>query len=140
MQDLVHLRRIPSLPIVYEEEWASLKRKASDLIEAVSKKCIKIKAATVRRFLKNLQSAEQARGPKLYLENAPFYSEADYISREARIFKMLKQKLAKQQEESKAREDSLLQRQLALEEIVKKQSEQINQMMTMIQHQQQPNL
>jgi hypothetical protein len=142
MKDLVHLRRMPTLPIVYEEHWASLKRKASDLIEAVSKKCIKIKAATFRRFLKNLQSAEQARTPVLYLVNEPFYSESDYVSREARIFKLLKQKLAKQQKESKAREDSLLQRQLALEDLVKKQSEQIDQMMAMIQQQQQqqPNL
>jgi hypothetical protein len=90
MQDLVHLRRMLELPIVYEEQWSSLKKKASDLIEAVSKKCIKIKAATVRRFLKNLQSAEQARTRKLYLANEPFYSESNYISREARIFKMLK--------------------------------------------------
>jgi len=59
---------------------------------------------------------------------------------------MLKQKVLKQQEESKAREDSLLQRQLALEEIVKqkfellkKQSEDINRMMALIQQQQQPN-
>jgi len=59
---------------------------------------------------------------------------------------MLKQKVLKQQEESKAREDSLLQRQLALEETVKqqselpkKQSEDINRMMALIQQQQQPN-
>jgi len=59
---------------------------------------------------------------------------------------MLKQKVLKQQEECKAREDSLLQRQLALEETVKqqtellkKQSEDINRMMALIQQQQQPN-
>jgi hypothetical protein len=139
MQDMVHLRRMIELPIVYEEHWASLTRKASNLIEVVSKKCIKIKTAAVRRFLKNLKSAEQARTPKLYLANEPFYSESDYVSREARIFKLLKQKLARQQEESKAREDSLLQRQLALEDLVKQQSEHINRMMAMIQQQQQPN-
>jgi len=82
----------------------------------------------------------------LYLANAPFYSESDYVSREVKVFKMLKQKVLKQQEESKAREDSLLQRQLALEETVKqqselpkKQSEDINRMMALIQQQQQPN-
>ena len=60
---------------------------------------------------------------------------------------MLKQKVLKQEEESKAREDFLLQRQLALEEsvkqqaeLLKKQSEDINRMMALIQHQQQqPN-
>jgi len=63
------------------------------------------------------------------------------------VFKMLKQKVLKQEEESKAREDFLLQRQLALEEsvkqqaeLLKKQSEDINRMMALIQHQQQqPN-
>jgi len=59
---------------------------------------------------------------------------------------MLKQKVLKQQEESKAREDSLIQRQLALEETVKqqaellkKQSKDITRMMALIQQQQQPN-
>ena len=52
---------------------------------------------------------------------------------------MLKQKLIKQQEESKAREDSLLQRQLMLEEMIKKQSEEINNMKALIQQPQQPN-
>jgi len=55
----------------------------------------------------------------MYLANAPFYSESEYVSREAKVFKMLKQKVLIQQEESKAREDSLLQRQLALEETIK---------------------
>ena len=94
-----------------------------------------------------LHLVEQAKGPLLYLANAPFYSESDYVSREAKVFKMLKQKVLKQQEESKAREDSLLHRQLALEETVKqqaellkKQSEDITRMMALIHHQQQqPN-
>ena len=56
---------------------------------------------------------------------------------------MLKQKVLKHQEESKeakAREDQLLQRQLTLEETVRKQSEDIQRLMAMIQQQQpQPN-
>ena len=63
--------------------------------------------------------AEESTRPLLYLANAPFYPESDYISRETKVFKMLKQKVLKQQEESKAREDSLLQWQLVLEETVK---------------------
>jgi len=56
------------------------------------------------------------------------------------VFKILKQKVLKQQEESKAREEYLLQRQLALEETVKKQSEDIQRLMALIQQQQpQPN-
>jgi len=59
---------------------------------------------------------------------------------------MLKEKVLKQQEESKAREDYLLKRQLVFEETVKQQSEllkkqsgDINRMMAFIQQQQQPN-
>ena len=45
--------------------------------------------------------------------------------------------MLRQQEESKAREEYLLQRQLALEETVKKQFEDIKRLMALI-HQQQP--
>ena len=56
------------------------------------------------------------------------------------LLSMLKQKVLKQQEESKAREEYLLQRQLALEETVKKQSEDIQRLLALIQQQQpQPN-
>jgi hypothetical protein len=89
------------------------------------------------RFFKISQSAKRARGPRLLLTNKPFYSEADYVTREERVFKLLKQKLARQQEEAKVREDALLQRQQALEELVKKQAEQMKEMMNMMQQQQQ---
>ena len=36
MQDLVHLRRVPTLSIDYEDQWTSLKSKASELLNAVS--------------------------------------------------------------------------------------------------------
>jgi hypothetical protein len=105
-------------------------------------KCLRIQAAAVRRHLR-MHLAEQARGSMLYLANEPFYSESEYVSREAKVFKMLKQRLIKQQEESKARENSLLLRQLALEdfvkqqsELLKKQSEEISRMKALIQ---QPN-
>jgi hypothetical protein len=110
MQALVQLRRVPTLSIVYEDRWTSLKSKASELLDVVSEKCLRIQAAAVRRHLRNMHLAEQARGPMLYLANEPFYSKSEYVSREAKVFKMLKQRLVKQQEESKAREDSLLQR------------------------------
>ena len=56
------------------------------------------------------------------------------------LLSMLSQKVLRQQEESKAREEYLLQRQLALEETVKKQSEDIQRLMALIQQQQsQPN-
>ena len=36
MQDLVQLRRVPTLSIDYEDQWTSLKSKASELLNAVS--------------------------------------------------------------------------------------------------------
>jgi len=144
MQDLVQLRRVPTLSVDYEDQWSTLKSKASELINVVSQKCCRIQAAALRRHLRILHLAEQAKVPLLYLANAPFYSELDYVSRDAKVFKMLKQKVLKQKEESKAREDSLLQRQLALEETVKqqaellkKQFEDITRIMALIQQQQQ---
>jgi len=121
----VHLRRVPTLSIDYEDQWTSLKSGASELLNVVSQKCIRIQAAAVKRHLRVLHLAEKAKGSILYLANAPFYSELEYVSREDKVFKMLKQKVLKQQEESKAREDSLLQRQIALEETVKQQAELI---------------
>ncbi len=140
MQTLVLLRRVPILSVAYEDQWASVKRKASDLIDVVAKKCCRIQAAALKHHLNNLHSSEQSKSKLLYLANAPFYAESEYVSRETKVFKILKQKVLKQQEESKAREEYLLQRQLALEETVKKQSEDINHLMALIQQQQpQPN-
>jgi len=101
----------------------------------------------VKRHLRVLHLAEKAKGPLLFLANAPFYPESDYVSREAKVFKMLKVKVIKQQEESKPREDSLLQRQIALEETVKQQVELIKKqsadfaklMVLFHQQQQKPN-
>ena len=125
MQDLVHLRRVPTLSVDYEDQWASLKNRAFELLDAVSQKCIRIQAAEVKRHLRALHLAAKAKAPLLFLENAPFHPESDYLSTEAKVLKMLKQKVIKQEEESKAREDFLLQRHLALEETVKQQAEVI---------------
>jgi len=122
MQDLVHLRKVPTLSVDYEDQWASLKTRASDLLDAVSQKCIRIQAAAVKRHLKVLHSVEKAQAPLLFLVNAPFYPESNYVSREANMFKLLKQKVLKQQEDSKARDYFLLQRQLALKETLKQQA------------------
>ena len=119
MQELVHLRKVPILSIAYEDRWATLKTRASHLLNSISQKCIRIQAAAVKRYFKVVDSAKEAQAPLLFLANAPFYPELDYVSREARLFKLLKQKVLKQQEQSKAREEFLLQRQLALEAILK---------------------
>jgi hypothetical protein len=66
------------------------------MIKAIRNKCIRIKGATVRRFLKNLEQSLRAGGPRLLLANKPFFSEADYLTREARMFKLLRQRMAQQ--------------------------------------------
>jgi len=146
MKALVQLRRVHTISVDYEDHWASLKSKNSELIDGVSKKCLRIQAAALKCHLRILHSSEHSTSPLLYLANVTFYAESDYVSREAKVFKMLKEKVLKQHEESKARENSLIQRQIALEETVKqqsellkKQSEDITRMMAFIQQQQQPN-
>jgi len=51
------------------------------------------------------------------------------MTREAKIFKLLKQKIVKQQEDAKAREDLLLQKQLELEAALKSKEALIAQLM-----------
>jgi len=61
-----------------------------------------------------VHSVEEDQALLLYLANAPYFLESDYMSKEAKMFKLLKQKVLRQQEDAKAREDLLLQKQLAL--------------------------
>jgi len=129
MQKLVQLRRAPTLSIAYEDQWATLKTRASDLLNTVSQKCIKIQAAAVKHYFSAVHSAEEDQAPLLYLANAPYFPESDYMSREAKMFKLLKQKVLKQQEDAKSREDLLLQRQLALEATLKEQAALIEKLM-----------
>jgi len=128
MQELVKLRKAPTLSIVYEDRWVTLKTRAYDLLNSISQKCIRIQAAAVKRYFKTVHSAEETKAPLLFLANAPFYPQSDYVSREAKMFKLLKQKVLKQQEDSTAREDLLLQRQLALEATLKQQAALIEQL------------
>ena len=140
MQNMVLLRKTPFLPLAYKDRWFAIKDRAFDLIDAAAKKCCRIQAYAMKRHMQELHSSQQLPCKPLYLTNAPFYAESEYVTRDSKVFKMLKQKVLKQQEESKAREEYLLQRQLTLEETVKKQSEDIQRLMALIQQQQpQPN-
>ena len=129
MQRLVQLRRAPTLSVAYEENWATLKARASDLMNTVSQKCIKIQTAAFKHHFSTMHSAEEDQAPLLYLANAPYFPESDYVSREAEMFKLLKQKVLKQQEDAKAREDLLRQRQSKLEAALKEQAALIAQLM-----------
>jgi len=72
MKALVQLRRVPTLSVDYEDHWASLKSKASELIDVVSKKCLRIQAGALKRHLRSLHSSKESSSPLLYLANAPF--------------------------------------------------------------------
>jgi len=89
LQRLVQLRRTPTLQIAYQEQWVTLKNRASELLNAVSQKCIKIQTAAYMHYVSNVHIVED-QAPLLYLANSPYFSESDYLTREARIFKLLK--------------------------------------------------
>ena len=79
-------------------------------MNSVSKKCIKIQNAAYMHRFSTVHSIEEDQAPLLYLANTPYFPESDYLIREAKIFKLLKKKIVKQQEDAKAREDLLLQK------------------------------
>jgi len=129
LQRLVQLRRSPTLKVAYQDQWATLKNRASELLNSVSQKCIKIQAVAYMHRFFTVHSIEEDQAPLLYLANTPYFPELDYLTREAKIFKLLKQKIVKQQEDAKAREDLLLQKQLELEAALKSKEALIAQLM-----------
>ena len=54
LQRLVQLRRSPTLKIAYQERWVTLKNRASELLNAVSHKCIKIQTAAYMHYVSNV--------------------------------------------------------------------------------------
>jgi len=129
LQRLVQHRRSPTLTVAYEDKWATLKARTSALMNSVGKKCIKIQAAAYKHHFSTVHTIEEDPAPLLYLANTPYFPGSDYVTREAKMFKLLKQKVLKQQENAKAREDLLLQKQLDLEATLKEQAALIAQLM-----------
>lgn len=84
----------------------SLKKKAVELLDRVSKKCLRTQAMVLKRHLAAIHKAEKAKGPLLYLLNAPFFSESEYVTRDAKIFQQLKQKLMSPQVEAQAKDET----------------------------------
>jgi len=120
LQQLVQLRRSPTLKVAYQDRWATLKARASELLDSVSKKCIKIQDAAYMHRFSSVHLIEEDQAP-LYLSNTPYFLESDYMTREAKLLKLLKEKVKKEQEAAKAREDLLLKKQLELEAALKRQ-------------------
>jgi len=127
VQRLVQLRRSPTLNIDYQEQWETLQTRASELLNALRQKCIKVHNAASMHYVSNVHLVEDQ--APLYLANIPYFSEAEYLTREARIFKLLRERIVKQQEEAKAKEVFFLQKQLELEATVKQQKDLIDQLM-----------
>jgi len=117
VQRLVELRRSPTLQLTYQEQWETLQTRASELLSTLSQKCIKIHNASSMHYASLVHFVE-GQDP-LPIANTPYFPESEYLTREARIFKLLRQTILKQQEDVKAREDHLLQKQLELEAALK---------------------
>jgi len=128
VQRLVQLRRSPTLKVAYKDQWITLKNRASELLNTLSQKCIKIQAAACMHRFSTVHTVED-QAPLLYLANTSYFPESDYMTREAKLFKLLKQKIVKQQEDAKAREDLLFKKQLEFEAALKKQEALIAQLM-----------
>jgi len=127
VQRLVQLRRSPTLNIDYQEQWESLQTRASELLSAIRQKCIKVHNAASMHYASNVHLVEDQ--TPLYLANTPYFPESEYLTREARIFNLLRERIVKQQEEAKAKEVFFLQKQLELEATVKMQKDLIDQLM-----------
>jgi len=58
-QRLVKLRRSPTLKVAYEDQWATLKTRASELLHSVSQRCLNIQAAAYIHRFSSVLSVEE---------------------------------------------------------------------------------
>ena len=94
----------------------------------VSLKCIKIQQAANLHRIKSVHLVEEDPAP-LLLAYIPFYHKSEYMTREGRIVKQVREEAQKDKAAAKAREDLLLQKQLELEAALKRQEALIAQLM-----------
>jgi len=127
VQWLVEQRRSPTLHLTYQEQWDSLQTRASELLSFLSQKCNKIHKVASMHYTTLVHFVESQ--DPLLIANTPFFPASEYFTREGRLFKQFKQTVLKQQEEAKAREDQLLQKQLELEAALKLKEDLIAQLM-----------
>jgi len=127
VQRLVKQRRSPTLHLDYQEQWDSLQTRVSKLLSFLSQKCNKIHEAAAMHILSLVQCVEDQ--DPLLLANTPFFSSSEYFSKERRLLKQYRQSALKTHVEYKAREDELLQKQLALEAALKEKDALIARLM-----------
>jgi len=123
----VEQRRSPTLHLVYQEQWDSLQTRVSNLLSFLSQKCNKIHEVATMHYA-NLVHFVEDQDPML-LANTPFFQASEYFYRERRLLKQYRQSALKTREEYKAREDELLQKQLALEAVMKEKDDLIARLM-----------
>jgi len=75
LQRLVQLRRSSSLIVNYQERWTTLKARASELLNLVSLKCIKIQEAANLHRISSVHLVEEDQAP-LFLAYTPFYQKS----------------------------------------------------------------
>lgn len=75
----------------------------------------------LKRHLAAIHSVEKTKGPLLCLANAPFFSESEYVTRDAKIFQQMKKKLEAKDEEI----HKMKQKTEVLEDVVSKQAEEL---------------
>ena len=78
--------------------------------------------------IKSVHLVEEDPAP-LLLAYTPFYHKSEYMTREGRIVKQVREEAQKDKAAAKAREDLLLQKQLELEAALKRQEALIAQLM-----------
>jgi len=59
-------------------------------MNSVSQRCINIQAAAYKHRFSTVHLIEEDQAPLLYLANTPFFPESEYVTREAKMFKLLK--------------------------------------------------
>jgi len=127
VQSLVEQRRSPTLHLTYQEQWDTLQTRAFELLSFLNQKCNKIHKVASMHYATLVHFVE-GQDP-LLIANTPFFPASEYFTREGRLFKQFRQTVLKQQEEAKAREDQLLQKQLELEAALKLKEDLIAQLM-----------
>ena len=128
LQRLVQLRRSSALAEDYQGRWASLKDRTSELLDNICQKCIKIQMAANLHRTKPVHLIEEDPAP-LLLTYTPFYRKSEYLTREGRLLKQVKEEAMKDKAAAKAREDLLIQKQLEMEAAFKQQADLLAQLM-----------
>ena len=88
LQRLVQLRRSSALTEDYQRRWASLIDRTSEFLDAVSSKCIKIQQAANLHRTKPVHLIKE---DPLLLAYTPFYHKLEYMTREGRIVKEVRE-------------------------------------------------